>query len=1078
MVRVSQLYSLCLRHSARHPSVTRPNLGYAPAQVVGWIFVKPLFDSPRLICRRSPISYFARTRSGKEHQNPSGNGKEIKHDASPNQDLIDRINSLSDTLDDHVPSDKPSERSDDVIDPVDIYTATELETGNQDTQPFSALHDALGHDHYDGLSRFLPSKITRNRSNLSYMNVIEFENAPFESRKNDATSVFKGTGLRRILLAFMHDVEPVLNAQPSSIDPETRDILLEEALRCVFDDKYLVNRRTLAVTHYDVSDVACWSWVFSAPSVDLAVLRYVALMENKTPDHRPTSIPKFVLLQLVRSDSIGLYALRRLVECVLRELHICRDQRLYGSWRSWITRVIFVVRLLRHAHQTDPSLLNEIASIVRILFLDFYRNLTDVRIPKTTESQSIPTTPNKDELIKLAHIFNRFLGLMSLASRTHPFKWSLEQQKAQLKIVGIMAEFKPQMPVTREGFRALIKVQLIHKKTDDERAWAEAKSLSWPPWRQDTMGIQRDLEYSGKESRAMRLLRRMKEAGYSHGIWEQNASVLAGWDVDSSPTVQTRAILRRPRVKFFPETEDTESIDPTVWAARVRSTRTKLEAWAAFSAYIKSTPLAQRQYTPYYAMLDRLLAPIITPGSVRGSRYLPGDVKATFPEPNDPNQRVYVETRVPSRHEFYKFMLKDGFQPAGAILCALLKSAMNLEIGFQYIAESKYHEVIRDVLFHAEKYPHAMLKQNLNQLRADFLAAFYGLLCKYGFASYPQFQMPGSLTEEARSHRLVKILKESDQGLPGLATARYDVQPVDYASRLLVISGEKDITVWNGFLKGLLDCVNDTLDRVLGQSLTQSEAVNIKIEIWRRVEEMFNISRLESEGIHPDYDTFQHVAWLVHSLLRDAHFQSFGSARLVDLAKSLFAVASYGEHCAEWGGNTMRHRPLRVPDPPTIRILVRLLIASHDVKGILSVIQWLAHHANFFEPMVNNDVGTTYLTLTEPQHEHLEIPHLRGTLCAIRLFLEGGKALGVDHSSSSPESPDSAGLGGEMWFDTPLTVSREQIEQAEISCRPLRWPSDEEVRDFLARNVDFVLKVAQAADFTIGKERMYADKHE
>lgn len=1034
------------------------------------------FDRPRSVYHRSLSSSLARTRSGEEQRLPSSIRNEVKHDTTPTQDLIDRINSLNDTTN-NVPSEDDSEWSDDLNNPGEIYTVTELEFGNQDTPDFSSLRETLGHDEYYGLSRFLPAKIPRNRTNLSYTDVLEFENAPFESRRNDATSVFNKTGrLRRVMLAFMRHVEPVLNAQPSAIDLDTRDMLLEDALRSVFYGPNLGNLKALEMTHFDISDVACWSWVFTAPSVDLAVLRYVALMEDTTFDDRPRSVPKFVVLQLLRADNIGLDALRRLVECVLRDLHHCRNQRYYGTWNSWITRVSLVVRLLRHAQQTDPSLLDEIASIIRLLFSDFYHVPAGRNDPEATETLQTTTTADEDELVKLAHVFNRFLGLMSSATSPNPFEWSLEQQKAQLKVVGIMADFKPQLPVTREGFRALIKVQLLHKKTDDELAWAEAKSLSWPPWRQDTMGIQRDLVYSGKESRAMRLLLRMKEAGYSHGIWEQKASVLAGWDIDKSPTIQTRSILRRPRVKFFPEDEITESVDPGVWAARVRSTRTRLEAWAAFSAYAKSTPLALRQYKPYYAMLERLLVPTVEPGSRRGSAYLPGDLKATFTDPIDPNQRVYVEKNVPTMNEFYRFMLDDGFRPAGAILCDLLESARNLVTGFQFIIESKYNEVIRDVLLHAEKYPHAMLKQNLSQLRTDVLASFYRLLARYGFVSHPQLQMPGSMTEEARGHRLRNSLKVSNEGLPELVSARYNVLPMNYAARLLNITGDKTIPVWNGFLQGLLKCVTDTQIRMLDRSVTQRQALDIKVEVWRCVEEMFNISRLESLELHPDLDTFQHVAWIVNGLVRDMHFQSFRSAHLVDLAKSLFVVAVYGKHSAKWGKSIMRTRPLRVPDPLHIRILVRLMISIHDVQGILTIIKWLAHHADIFAPLASNELVGLHNSEQGYQQDLLEMKHLRGTLCAIRLFLEGSNGLGADQSSSTPESADYAGADDELWFDTPLNVLEEQIETARSLCEPLGWPSDKEVRAFLEQNVSFVFKVSQAADFTTMKENMYADR--
>lgn len=1050
MVSVYQFCSLCLRHSHRHPHLPRHRINptYDRVRLLKCAF-RSTVNASRLTYERPSRPYSPRSRRPLNPSNEGGPIPETDAEFEHHVRAFQPFNSLRRSPN-AVVSEQISEWDEEMGDEAEAYEATELDLQNQEPPNLSnlsnleALRDTLAQKYYDGLNRFLPAKSSRDKPDLSYTDVLAWEKETGGSRRNDATLTFKSnTGLRRIMLAYVHKIEPIVSSSTFATRIKERDALLTVALSSVFPSSDL---ETLAKAGFDVSDVVCWSWIFTAPAVDVSVFRYVLLMEDFRSSRRPRQIPKFVVLQLLRSASIGQFALKRLVETLLLELHDCHERKSYQQWHYWVTRVCLVVRLLRHARQTDPSLLKEIALIVRHLFSDFY-NIS-----------GLTQTPHVLE--KLAHVYNRFLSLISLASPKEPFKWSLHQQNAQLALVRLMLEFKPQLPVTREGFRALIKVQLLHKKTAEERSWAEAKSLSWPPWRQDKLGIEEDLGYPGKESRAMRLLRRMREAGYAHGPWEQAASILAGWDTDRSPAIQTRSILRRAMNKFFPEREESntaETVGHNVWTARVRSTRSKLEAWAAFSAYVKSTPLAQRQCWPYYAMLEKLMAKTVETQSVLGSRYLPGDLRETFTDPINPNQRVYVETKVPTTNDFYLLMLHDGFKPAGGLLCQLLQSAANIQTGFRYVIESKFNEAFRDVLLHAEKYPHSVLKQKLRQVRPDFLAAFYGLLSRYGFESHPQLNTPGSCTGEALNY------SSTNHSSMDTEVSKLRIRPLMYARQLLQISEEKSITPWNGFLKGSATCVADARRLVVDEVLTVSEALDIEMEVWRCIGDTFNVSNLQSLELNPDLYTFRHMAWLVQSLIGDAHFQSSRSTYLVEVTKSVFVNAAYGQNRATWPDFAMTMPPLSVPEPHDIRMMVRLMVSAHDIEGLLAMVKWLNHHANTFKPIIAEPLEGA------GQHHgyrgELEVSHLRGTLCAIRLFLEGSKGLSSSGSTGSAE---------ELWFDTPLQVHESDIETARNSCQPLRWPTDEQVHIFLARNMGWVFKAAQAADFTSRKEAMYS----
>jgi len=926
---------------------------------------------------------------------------------------------------------------DDLIDEAEAYQASSLSYYNEEPPSIEAQRDILKQKYEDLLNRFLPDELPRPKPDLSYTDVVAWESwTPEESTEarvpaNRTTLTFNSdTGCRRLLLAYIRQIEPIFGASSHATALENRDTLLEEALGKVFCTSAL---RLLERQGYEVSDVACWAWIFTAPAPDLSIFRYVTLMGQffDNPSlFRP--IPTFIVLQLLRSPSFGQLALKRLVETLLRQFNYAYEQRWYGGWRFWVSRVCLVVRLLRQARRTDPSLLAEITSIVRHLFSNIY-----AFHGKEFKHAEL------GELHMLAHVYNRFLSLISLAPPIEPYKWSLAQQNAQLALVRLMIEFQPQLPVTREGFRALIKVQLAHRKTTEERVWAEAKSLSWPPWRRNKMGIEEDLEYPGKESRAMKLLRRMTEAGYAHGPWEKAASVLSGWDTDKSPTIQTRSVLGRAKLMMFPRNEEPKTEETTsseVWAARVRATRSKLEAWAAFSAYVKSIPLAQRQFVPYFAMLERLLAKTVEPESALGSRYLPGDLKEAFTDPINPNQRVYVETEVPTPSDFYLLMRNDGFKPAGTVLCALLDSATNLETGFGYIVESKVNVVLRDVLLHAENYPHKALKQQLRKLRPDFLSAFYCLLCSFGFESQTQLNAPGSHTGESGGYT------------PSFN--RRGILPLVYARQLLQISDQKNITLWNGFLKGSAKCVTNT------------QEPGVKMEVWRNVEEVFTNSNLRRLKLNPDLYTFRHIGSLVQKLVGDPHF--YGStSHLVEVAKSIFANATYGKTSVTWPEFAGNIPPLSVPESRDIHRMIRLMIAAHDIKGLLEMTKWLNRYTKTFRATLPD--FSDGFDNEQSDHDEIEISKFRGTLCSIRLFLVGTKGLDSDGSISTDDA---------LRFDTPLQACESDIEYARSSCTYVMWPTDQEVQVFLKQNTTWVFGAAQAADYTSSKEQLLLRKNE
>ncbi|KAJ9624105.1 hypothetical protein H2203_005554 [Taxawa tesnikishii (nom. ined.)] len=158
-----------------------------------------------------------------------------------------------------------------------------------------------------------------------------------------------------------------------------------------------------------------------------------------------------------------------------------------------------------------------------------------------------------------------------------------------------MATHDPPLVINREGYRGVIRVQLARKKTAEEEEWAQLKSPSWPPWKEERTGMDAYIGVERGISRAGEVLARMQEAGYPLEEWEYVAQIYAGWDTDRSPTIQTRTIAPAPF---------SQNVKAQIWAARIDSTRTVYEAWACFLA-CEEESIKLRQEV-YFAMFQKL----------------------------------------------------------------------------------------------------------------------------------------------------------------------------------------------------------------------------------------------------------------------------------------------------------------------------------------------------------------------------------------------------------------------------------------------------------------------------------------
>jgi hypothetical protein len=718
---------------------------------------------------------------------------------------------------------------------------------------------------------------------------------------------------------------------------------------------------------FQAENVVCWGWILAADTADLAVKRMhtVAHLTNYGRDaSRTCALPYFLFTIILRSGMLSGSSLTLLVNVLTMRGQV-------GSASAPMlpdstTAMILLVRLVRHARRVAPVLLPAIA--------DLSETLLKAEYTSNPSSAAI--------LSRLTRNYNRMLSIFSVATSQHPFQFVTIQQRAQLKVVRQMASMDPAIPVTREGYQALTKVQLAHKKTPAERDWAATKRGSWPPWREDKLGISEDLEYPGSQSRALVVLHRQTEAGYMQTDWDRAAEILAGWDTDKSPTIQTRAVLRRAPltwlqslVESLVKQENKKSVDITegseIWDARIRATRSIREAWACFCAWDTSTNLVKRLQHPYFAMFGKL-APRLQ-STTPGVGQLAGDGKELQPQSVSPRDYLHVPVEPPSFHIFYHKMRRDGVKPGGRLLALLLDHARTLAEGIMYLEESTLPEVKKDVLLNAHKYDSDFIRSELKFMHPVVLTSFLTMLWRIRKRSNKTWFLPASQAER-------------DVYKAYLPAALEEISAQMYV-RDLVDHVQLSAKIGNKILETLARGLKATTD-------ARTLAFN-----WRALLDF--LKSMEASGTDTDMATFYAVASVIeHITSAHPNFQfetqldrrknSTKNGRL--LAKRLFIQAvidptsdttvssedapmsaeprlqlpldskgTYLERLTaddpatrmRWLPDSASARILEVPFPAALHLLMRLLHRGRETGSILRLLRWMDRFATELRGVMN-----------------------------------------------------------------------------------------------------------------------------
>ncbi|PWW73197.1 hypothetical protein C7212DRAFT_223788 [Tuber magnatum] len=391
--------------------------------------------------------------------------------------------------------------------------------------------------------------------------------------------------------------------------------------------------------------------------------------QNTTEARHTYRIPPFLILFTLRWRYFirgSIQALFPMVESALlpsNHLSICEDK----------TTVLLLLRLLRRVRSTWPP---AIPIIAKLLVTHLHR----------------PDAPKPRSPSRVTRLYNRLLTCFSLPTPDRPFAHLPILQRSQFLILHKMAAMG--IPLVREGYRAIIIVQLAHAKTPLEKQTVRDMVTTWPPWPFERDG--RGGRFPPGISRAAEVIQRMIEAGYPLYDWEYSALVLAGRDTDDTPTVQTRTFHLRLRHLI--------SSSPTsIWASRIRATRTIDEAWAIFldcrqggtiprrdvweeliEKALYAEKLARRQVhtdlierksslreKPRLDTLSRLQRE-------NNYRVVAGEAKEVLPPPRNINEGVYVPIPPPDIDELFMMMKRDNVPPSRRLLALLISHQSDL----------------------------------------------------------------------------------------------------------------------------------------------------------------------------------------------------------------------------------------------------------------------------------------------------------------------------------------------------------------------------------------------------------------
>ncbi|KAL3453572.1 hypothetical protein BJX65DRAFT_126592 [Aspergillus insuetus] len=897
-------------------------------------------------------------------------------------------------------------------------------------------------------------------------------NAPLTPEQRLAFRKTKNKSLQKILADYIQKFYPVLQKE-NDVRPCAVAELNSAMQRMPGRD----NVEYLAARGYDVKDVMAWAWVLMSDDTYQATLRILLLEADQALNCSKTKqLPTFIPLMLLRQELdlktfrlLLLYCLHTIIGQQIPPLNLppgagsnaaaslhTNERANAGPLIDTSTCSILIVRLLSQARQLWP----EAQLSITQAFAFYLRNHKSAGNSFVTEK------------------LNMCLRLISLPSGPRPFLSAPVRQQAQFELLKAMADRTPALPVTRRGYQGLTAVQLAHKKTAAEREFAKLKTPAWPPWKEERSGMDTTKGIEGMKSRAMRVMSQMKEAGYSPSLWENVTSVLAGWDTDNSPTIQTRTLGRPPEALRGRTGNENHH---ALWEARIRSTRTVREAWACFMAY-ESRRLPPHSAV-YAAMGEKLVLQRRTKKQLgQMNNALPGDGPEVFPEPASARDWIYTPSEPPTIRQFLERMLSHGIRPSGRFLASLLHHAPTFAVGLDCLNCSDLSNNQLAALFSVEiPKNNAEYKKALDDLPEYLVSAFARFLCRFSVVSelpvksdtsiaiaeafpilsgqwaraHPHTPTLYSFTDQKRrpnkiwyirlrSHAINLLRRrnprnpQNPQGwvqlLGGLHQTRILGDPYGLSRHTQIILAwheilevlkwmqERDVTIGPEGFQVICESFSSAVMAGVREPEALERALDILISMGQLNQELPlpTLEDLVNYGLTTLKDQFDRL------VLLDPGTNSIVESLAASLDSSTDSQVTI---------SALTH----VPSPTVLHAFVRSLGHVEDSDGMLSFLRWMSRHA---------------MTLKQTSDEHMNGDVvMRRTIVALRMFLEG--YWGKRRSPPEAYDPDLAVTPTDVvpTFSDPILQEAYDIVTATEIWGP--WPSDEEVWEYLEHGKKF-----------------------
>ena len=426
-----------------------------------------------------------------------------------------------------------------------------------------------------------------------------------------------------------------------------------------------------------MDDVSKWAWIMSGDGPDEIANRFVSVQKQ---------LPLFLLLEVLRPEFRHVRTLRTLLIYVWENIieksstfagPVEKNDEAVASLDSiGINRFgALITRLLYQTRRLWPSALVSVAEMVAPLVHSrtaFYRPDADLLLRKQHET--------------ICRLINDLICTMSLPSMIDPFQSIIYNWEAQKTMLRLSGQLGAPMILTQSSYEAIVQVLAASKKTDTESMAASLRSRDWPPWRVHQDGIDAARSQEDDLSLVVAAIQKSRESGFRDSIFSQQMSIYGGQDLDGTPTIHTRKILR-PRILRSAFDEDMDPLHPNIWAARAEATRDVQEAWNIFMSYQDQGGIPNRAL--YLQMFIKLEFEAARTGRENDSDTAPGDGKEVV-TPKDDNFSEYYKqvSQPPTKEQLYQKMLASGIRPWARCLDFLLKHAPDLATGLRYLNDS------------------------------------------------------------------------------------------------------------------------------------------------------------------------------------------------------------------------------------------------------------------------------------------------------------------------------------------------------------------------------------------------------